>query len=132
MITKVHHINILVRDLQLAVSRYQAAFAIEHFEYGDLPERGVKTARFRAGESWIVLLEPIDAEGVPARHLAEHGEGLFLLSLGVDSMDKSRSHIDSSGGGVIDASERFGLDGWKVLDLDPNTFSGAVLQLTED
>jgi hypothetical protein len=47
-------------------------------------------------------------------------------------MDKSRSHIDSSGGGVIDASERFGLDGWKVLDLDPNTFSGAVLQLTED
>ena len=132
MLTKVHHINLLVRDLQSAVARYQTAFAIEQFEYGDLPERGVKTARFRAGESWIVLVEPTDAEGAPGRYLAEHGEGLFLLSLGVESLDESRAHISTTVGGFSDPPERRGLDDWKVLDLDPGMFAGAMLQLTED
>lgn len=132
MLTKVHHINLLVRDLQSAVARYQTAFAIEQFEYGDLPERGVKTARFRVGETWIVLLEPTDAEGAPGRYLAEHGEGLFLLSLGVKSLSESRAHISTTGGGFGDAAERRGLEGWKVLDLDPGMFAGAMLQLTED
>ena len=132
MLTKVHHINLLVRDLQDAVARYQAAFSIEHFEYGDLPQRGVKTARFRAGETWIVLVEPTDESGVPAQHLAEHGEGLFLLSFGVDSLDECRSQIESNGDGIGEAPARQGLEGWRVLDLNPDSFAGALLQITED
>ena len=65
MLKNVHHINLLVKDLDAAVQRYRDAFSLEKIEYGDLSARGVKTARFRAGETWIVLVQPTDPEGEP-------------------------------------------------------------------
>ncbi|WP_165954402.1 VOC family protein [Seongchinamella unica] len=132
MLTRVHHINLLVRDLDAAVARYRAAFAIARFEFGDLPERGVRTARFRAGESWIVLVQPTDPDSVPGQQLAAHGEGLFLLSLGVDSLASARETVLAGGGAFTQDKPRTGLEGWQVLDLDPALFSGALLQLTEE
>lgn len=131
MLNKVHHINLLVRDLDSAVERYRAAFGLDAMEFGELPQRGARTARFRAGETWIVLVQPTDTDGVPARHLAEHGEGLFLLSFGVDSLVDAVAAVEA-GGGVVSSASRTGLDGWQVVDLEPEYFSGASLQLTED
>jgi methylmalonyl-CoA/ethylmalonyl-CoA epimerase len=132
MLTHVHHINLLVRNLDAAVAQYRAVLGIDHFEREALPGRGVLTARFRVGETWIVLVQPTDPEGVPARRLARHGEGLFLLSLGVGSLDAARDAVAAGGGAFSDAAPRAGLDGWRVLDLDPACVGGALLQLTEE
>lgn len=132
VITGVHHINLLVRDLDAAVARYSAALGIDAFEWGELPERGVRTARFKAGQSWIVLVQPTDPQSVPGRHLARHGEGLFLLSLGVDSLASAREAVLAGGGAFLQDTPRSGLEGWQVLDLDPAAFAGAILQLTEE
>ncbi|QFU74378.1 lactoylglutathione lyase [Halioglobus maricola] len=132
MLKKVHHINLLVNDLDSAVRKYQLAFEIDHFEYGDLDARGVKTARFKAGETWIVLIEPIDPDGVPAKHLAEHGEGLFLLSFEVESLEAASAKVESNLNGLGGEGPRTGLEGWQVRDLDPTIFNGAILQLTQD
>ena len=132
LLTRVHHINLLVRDLDAAVARYRDALGIGSFEWGELPQRGVRTARFRAGESWIVLVQPTDPDSVPGRHLALHGEGLFLLSLGVDSLASAREQVLAGGGAFLQDEPRSGLEGWQVLDLDPAAFSGASLQLTEE
>jgi len=132
MLTRVHHVNLLVRDLDAAVERYRSTLAVTRFEFGDLPERGVRTARFRAGESWIVLVQPTDPDSVPGQHLAAHGEGLFLLSLGVESLDSAREIVLAGGGTFTQDNPRTGLEGWQVLDLDPAVFSGAILQLTEE
>ena len=89
------------------------------------PERG------RAGHP------PADGPryGQPAwlcrRHLAEHGEGLFLLSFGVDSLADASAAVEA-GGGALSSTPRTGLDGWQVVDLDPESFAGARLQLTEE
>ncbi len=131
MLNHIHHINLLVRDLDEAMARYRDLLAIDSFEVADLPGRGVRTARFRAGESWVVLVQPTDAEGAPAQHLARHGEGLFLLSFGVDSLGRAMEHLAKEGG-LAPSPPRRGLEGWRVADLDPAAFAGAVLQLTED
>ena len=70
MLNNVHHINLLVRDLDEAVQRYQQTLGSNEMLYGDLSQRGVRTALFRVGETWIVLVQPTDPEGVPGRHLA--------------------------------------------------------------
>jgi methylmalonyl-CoA/ethylmalonyl-CoA epimerase len=132
LLNKIHHINLLVRDLDAAVERYRATFGIEDFHREALPERGVRTARFRAGESWVVLVQPTRPDGVPGRYLAEHGEGLFLMSFGVDGLDSARAHMVDAVPGVVAGEQRNGLAGWQVLDLDPALFNGALLQLTED
>ena len=131
MLKNVHHINLLVRDLDEAVQRYQQTLGISEMLYGDLSQRGVRTARFRVGETWIVLVQPTDPEGVPGRHLAEHGEGLFLLSFEVDSVADTVSEIKARGGQFSAEQPRQGLEDWQVVDLDPAQFFGVQLQLTE-
>ena len=131
MLKNVHHINLLVRDLDEAVQRYQQTLGINKMLYGDLSQRGVRTARFRVGETWIVLVQPTDPEGVPGRHLAEHGEGLFLLSFEVDSVADTVSEIKARGGQFSAEQPRQGLEEWQVIDLDPAQFFGVQLQLTE-
>ena len=131
MLKNVHHINLLVRDLDEAVQHYQQTLGINKMLYGDLSQRGVRTARFRVGETWIVLVQPTDPEGVPGRHLAEHGEGLFLLSFEVDSVADTVSEIKARGGQFSAEQPRQGLEDWQVVDLDPAQFFGVQLQLTE-
>jgi methylmalonyl-CoA/ethylmalonyl-CoA epimerase len=131
MLKNVHHINLLVRDLDAAVQRYQQTLGINEMLYGDLSQRGVRTARFRVGETWIVLVQPTDSEGVPGRHLAEHGEGLFLLSFEVDSLTAAVADIKGRGGNLLSEQPRQGLEDWQVVDLDPEQFYGARLQLVE-
>lgn len=122
MLTHVHHVNLLVRDLAGAIAAWRR-LGVTAFVQERLPGRGVETARFRVGATWIVLVMPTDPDGIPGRHLAEHGEGLFLLSLGVDSLDAAAD------GDLPLSAPRGGLANWRVADLDPATFQGAALQL---
>ena len=132
MLNGIHHVNLLVRDLDSAIARYTEAFGVDQWFFAELVGRGVRTARFKAGESWIVLVQPTDPEGTPGKYLAEHGEGLFLLSLGVDSLERALDSIQSDDGELRDGPTRTGLDGWRVADLSQQAFFGAQLQLTEE
>ena len=60
--------------------------------------------------------------------MAEHGEGLFLLSLEVDELISAIERCNSSGA-VVPTGPRKGLEDWEVIDLDPVYFMGASLQL---
>lgn len=131
MIRGVHHINLLVRDLEQAMQQYAQILAVDDFVVEHLPARGVKTARFRAGESWIVLVEPID-DGEPARVLAEQGEGLFLLSLAVDDLDSACGEITARGGSFTSPASRKGIANWQIIDIEPSAIAGARLQLAVD
>ena len=132
MLNSVHHINLLVRDLDAAVRRYQQTLGVSDMVYGELSQRGVRTARFQVGATWIVLVQPTDPEGVPGRHLAAHGEGLFLLSLEVDSLAGAVENISARGGQFVSEQPRRGLEDWQVVDLDAEQFFGAQLQLVEE
>lgn len=128
MLTHIHHINLLVRDLEAMVATYRRAFGLPEPQLETLSGRGARTARFRIGETWLVLVQPLDPDGVPGRHLAEHGEGLFLLSLGVDDLDAAKQSLIASGT-TLQGTERSGLANWRVQDLPINTFGAAQLQL---
>jgi len=132
MLKGVHHINFVVRDLDAAVSRYQALFGLDNCEYLDHPHRPVKTARFRIGECWIVLLQPLDNDSPPARHLQQHGEGFFLISYEVDDIDAAMLRVKDNGGSLNDEQARPGILNWKVADLDTDSTFGALIQLVEE
>lgn len=125
---QIHHVNVLVRDLAEAIGRYQGLLGRPPTAREALPARGVETARFELGEAWLVLVQPVRADSEPARHLARHGEGLYLLSLGVESLAGAEARL---GPAAFSGPERSGLDGWRIRDLDPAGTCGALLQLTE-
>jgi len=131
MLKKVHHINFLVSDLEEASSRYRTIFGVEPGRIEFLPERGVKVARFRLDNVWIILVQPTDPDSMPARHLAKKGEGFFLISVQVDDIESAAAAVIKQGGAVLDKTPRQGLDDWKVVDIDPRDTFGARFQLVQ-
>lgn len=128
-IQSVHHINFLVKDLQASVASYEQALGLGPFEFEDLPERGVRTARVALGDTWLVLVMPTESDSVPGRHLESHGEGFFLMSFGVNDLAAAlaaRGHE-----AVGDTRMRAGVGGWKVADLDTEDALGLRFHLTE-
>jgi methylmalonyl-CoA/ethylmalonyl-CoA epimerase len=79
MLLGIHHLNFLVRDLDSAAAKFAKLFGVAPGPRTDLPQRGVVTRRFRVGTSWIVLVQPTATDSLPARRLAERGEGLFVV-----------------------------------------------------
>ena len=129
MVRRVHHINVLVRDLEAAILAYQRALNMPVTRRDALPARGVVAARFRVGQTWIVLVQPTRPDSLPARHLAKHGEGLFLLSLEVDSLDQE---VERLGPTAFDGEPRRGADDWLVRDLHRAETCGAQLQYCQE
>ena len=131
LIKRIHHLNFLVKDLEAAVRRYKKLLQTDSVIYEDLPQRGVKTARFKVGETWIVLLQALDADTIPGRHFEQHGEGFFLISYQVDNLDATCSQFDGDGVTVLDQNSRSGLADWSVRDLASDDFFGVNTQLAE-
>ena len=111
---RIHHINFVVRDLEEAIPRFEETLQLAPFEVVDHVPRRAHVARSKLGDSWLVLVAPYDMNSVPGRHLEEHGEGFFLLSLAVDDEHKWRE-------GILD---------WKVCDR--GELYGARFQVTRD
>jgi methylmalonyl-CoA/ethylmalonyl-CoA epimerase len=132
MLEGIHHINFLVADLDAAVLRYKDLFDIDAMTIESLPERGVRTARFELSGVWIVLVQPVDEQSEPMRHLREQGEGLYLVSFAVDDLDAATENLAAKGAINKATRSREGLQGWRVIDLEPDAVFGALIQLTQD
>jgi methylmalonyl-CoA/ethylmalonyl-CoA epimerase len=125
---RIHHINFIVRDLAAAIPAWERVLGTAVASRDHLSSRGVDIARFRLGSAWLVLVQPVRAGTAPARFLEERGEGFFLLSFGVDSLEAEAQRL---GEDWFDGPARDGLDDWRVRDLDGARICGALLQLTE-
>ena len=131
MIRRVHHLNFLVRDLGEAVGRYERTLGVKILRRDELPGRGVLTARFRAGDTWIVLVQPV-ADGEPMRYLERHGEGFHLISYEVDDVLRAAASARIAGVQTTSDAPRAGLDGWQIVDIDAKTMNGVSVQLCQD
>ena len=131
MIRGIHHINFLVRDLESAIDRYRSFLQCEQVIREDLPQRGVLTARFKIGETWIVLVQPLDPGKLPGRYLEEHGEGFFLISYKVDELAAASENAREAGVEVLNDTQRQGLADWRVVDLSADDLFSVNTQLVE-
>lgn len=104
---RIHHINFLFADPDAAARRFSVLLGNSEFIREDLVERGVRTARARVGEPWLLSVSPVEpqAHTVPATHMRKHGEGFFLLSFGVADLDQALNSLNA------ESSDREALDG---------------------
>jgi methylmalonyl-CoA/ethylmalonyl-CoA epimerase len=127
----VHHINFIVADLDAAVQAYQKILGIGPFEYEELPERRVSTARVLIGEVWIVLVSPQCENSVAGRYLEAHGDGFFLMSFGVDNLDQAMAELAQRGALPAERTAHTGILDWRVADLETEDSLGVRFHLTQ-
>ncbi|GAC31968.1 VOC family protein [Paraglaciecola polaris] len=129
-IRSIHHINYLVKDINQALPYFTRLFDCQPIVEA-LSGRNVTTARFPVGDAWLVLVQPLNEHGEVARILAKRGEGLFLLSFGVDDLSSTLDALVERGIAPDAKGPRTGLDNWSVHDIECPLSLAFTLQLCQ-
>ncbi|MBS0409466.1 MAG: VOC family protein [Proteobacteria bacterium] len=97
MFKGVDHVVVAVKDLDAAVSNYEAIFGAPVSERTEAPAAGMKMAFFRFPDSYVELVSNIDDQGPIAKRLTERGEGVHLIAMKVDDIDKTLAELRAKG-----------------------------------
>ena len=130
MIKKIHHVSVVVRNLEEALKLYEGLFGLRAEKIEALPEQGMRVALLPLGGSEIELVQPLDPSSGVARFLESRGEGLHHVCLEVDDIDRELEQLEKKGVQLIDKKGRPGLVG-RVAFIHPKATRGVLIELAQ-
>ncbi len=125
-----HHVAVVVADLDAALARY-AALGFVGGERFALAEQRVLAATFRAGSGYLEVIQPTDPDGPIARFLARRGEGLHHVAYQVPDIEAALRRLHDAGVRLIDEAPRDGAHGWRIAFVHPESCAGVLTELVE-
>lgn len=130
MLKKIHHIGIVVRNLEEAYAFYRDTLGLPVHKEATVEDQGVKAALLTIGNSEIELLEPINENGGVAKFLEKRGEGLHHICFETDDVDAELEATKQKGIPVIDQKPRVGLAGM-ICFLHPKANHGVLIEYAQ-
>ena len=130
MLTKIHHVGIVVRSLDEAYAFYRDALSLPVHKEAVIQDQGVRAALLTIGESEIELLEPIAPGTGVARFLEQRGEGLHHLCFETNDVNEELETAKRRGVTLIDQQPRAGLAGM-ICFLHPKSNHGVLIEYAE-
>ena len=99
MIKGIYSVNIAVKNLDEAVARYESALGVtaEHLQEADFAFPGLVGAKLNVNGVYITLIGSKTGNTSVASFLERRGEGVFLLSFEVDSMEEDSASLKEKG-----------------------------------
>jgi methylmalonyl-CoA epimerase len=128
--TRVHHVAIVVRDMDTALAFYRDQLRIPLDVLLPIESDGVRIAFLPVGESNIELVEPTDPTTGVARFLESRGEGFHHVCLEVDDVATELARLAEAGVELIDRAPRRGAEG-PVAFIHPRSCHGVLVELIE-
>lgn len=130
MIKKVHHVGLVVRDMERAMRFWRDTLGLPVHKEQLIQEQGVKAALLTIGDSEIELLEPIVTDNGIARYLETRGEGLHHVCFQVNDVWLELADLKAKGVEMIDLEPRIGIAG-RICFLHPRAMQGTLVELCE-
>jgi len=127
MLTRVHHVGLVVRRLEDGLAFWQDALGLHVSKQATVPDQGVKAALLPIGRSEIELLEPIDPAGGVAKFLEKRGEGLHHICFETPDVTSELERARGAGFPLIDEKPRAGLAG-TICFLHPKGTRGVLVE----
>jgi methylmalonyl-CoA epimerase len=128
--TRVHHVAIVVRNMDAALSVYRDQLRLPLDVLLPIESDGVRIAFLPVGESNIELVEPTDPSTGVARFLESRGEGFHHVCLEVDDVAVELDRLAANGLELIDTAPRRGAEG-PVAFIHPRSCNGVLVELIE-
>ncbi len=129
---RLHHVGILVADLDLALPLYVGPLGFAHAAPHEAPAHDIRAALIDVGGSYLELFAPLSADGRIAATLAKRGPGVHHLCYQVPDIVAALARCREAGIALIDSVPRPGLhDGWQVAFLHPRSCGGVLTELVE-
>ena len=139
LFTRLHHVCIVVHDLDRAVAYYESIGVGPWFDYPkgapyvefDVPDKAASDAmRYRCADLANVqlqLCQPSTLDSPQRRFLDAHGEGVYHLGFEVPDRDGAEAQMRALGVGVIARGKR--ADGSGFAYFDTRAAAGVTLEV---
>jgi methylmalonyl-CoA epimerase len=127
---RVHHVAVVVRDLEQALGFYRDRLGLPVELVLPIESDGVTIAFLPVGESKIELVWPTDRSTGVARFLESRGEGFHHVCLEVADLAAELDRLAGEGVELIDAAPRRGAEG-PVAFIHPRSCHGVLVELIE-
>lgn len=125
-VQKIHHVSVLVKDLEKAGKLYSDLFGIEFDGPYDQKDLDV---RYISSSIGLNIASPLTPDGPTARSLERRGEGLSMLVLNVPNLDEAIVDMKSHGIRLVGREER---PKERVASFHPKDLCGVMVELWED
>ncbi len=129
---RIHHVGIVVADLDAAIAQYGGAIGAQPVVREVLDDQHVEAAALAIGDSWVELIQPTDTTSGVARFLERRGPGLHHVAYAVADLATTLDTLAAEGVELIDRTPRIGLGGHLVAFLHPRSLGGVLTELVED
>lgn len=130
-VKSVHHVAVVVANLEESLSFWRDALGMEVREVQDAPAEGSKVAFLPAGESQVELVLPTKADSGIARYLAKRGPGMHHVCLEVDDIEAVLARLQARGIRLIHDAPQLGADGQRYAFVHPEASGGVLVELYE-
>lgn len=130
MFTRIHHVAIVVRDMEQALRVYRDVLGIPVGKRATVVDQGVHAALLPMQDGEIELLEPADPSGGVARFLEKRGEGFHHLCFETPDIAAALVKAKAAGLPLIDQAPRPGLAGL-IAFLHPKANHGVLVEMAQ-
>ena len=127
MLTKVHHVGVVVKSADEAMKFYRDALGLEVTDDRVIEDQGVRGVLLKIGGSEIELLEPTRNDTGVAKFLESRGEGMHHICFESDDVDAELASARQKGIQLIDEKPRLGLAGM-ICFLHPKSNHGVLVE----
>jgi methylmalonyl-CoA epimerase len=125
-VQKIHHVSVLVRDLEKAGKLYSELFGIEF----DGPyEQEALDVKYLSSSLGLNLAAPLTPDGPSAKTLERRGEGLSMLVLNVPDIEEAIDDTESRGVRLVGREDR---PTSRVASFHPKDLCGVMIELMEE
>jgi len=124
---KIDHIGIAVRDLEAARRSYEESLGIKAGHEETLGE--MKIAFVPVGEVNLELIQSTTEDGVIAKFIARHGEGIHHIAYEVEDVAAALKELKRQGIKLVDERPRAGAHGKQVAFIHPKSSYGVLTEL---
>jgi methylmalonyl-CoA/ethylmalonyl-CoA epimerase len=128
VITRVHHVAVVVQDLDSALQFWRDTLELPLLRSGDLPDQGVRAALLACGPAELEVLAPTVPDTGVARFLKSRGEGLHHLCFESDDVVREVRRFVGTGVDMVDGKPRQGLAG-KIAFVHPRACAKLLVEL---
>ena len=127
MLTKIHHVGVVVQSADEAMKFYRDALGLKVTADRVIEDQGVRGVLLEIGGSEIELLEPTRSDTGVAKFLESRGEGMHHICFESDDVDAELDGAREKGIQLIDEKPRLGLAGM-ICFLHPKANHGVLVE----
>lgn len=130
-IKRIHHIAIVVDDIDSALIFWKDALGLQLDHIEDVPEQESMVAFLPTGEGEVELVQPTSEDSGVARYLQKRGPGMHHICFEVEDIQASLEQLKGKGIRLINEIPMTGAGGKKMAFIHPESANGVLVELYE-